>query len=429
MAEALNDDPVYVAVGKDVGESRLTLTWALRNLRLKKLYLVHVHQQISMNPTSSGLEQSEIDAIQESEWTSAYESLLKYRDICEDEGVEKQDVDIFCNLANNVGEGIVELIYENNIKKLIMGAAADSHYSQGMVNIKSRKAKYVSRHAPHCCKMWLVCKGNLIQTREGQFDSAGSSHASSESLSSLHGLVSALIPYEEAGRAEHDTDSHALSMSSPESQSARGFETMYYEEQRRRLEIEELKREKERYDKMKHEREESLSASFGVTQTLYNEEVSRRREAEEELNRARAEIQDMKRIQEELQDQLCLLETSQEERDEAIKTTEELLRLLNLEKGESSSHSPLSPLQWSLSNEPPAYFICPISKEIMQNPHVAADGYTYEAAEFRSWISHGGEKSPMTNLKLESHSLTPNLVLRSAINDWLQQHPYFYDLP
>lgn len=51
MAEALNDDPVYVAVSKDVGESRLTLTWALRNLRLKKLYLLHVHQQISMNPT------------------------------------------------------------------------------------------------------------------------------------------------------------------------------------------------------------------------------------------------------------------------------------------------------------------------------------------------------------------------------------------
>lgn len=65
----------------------------------------------------------------------------------------------------------------------------------------------------------------------------------------------------------------------------------------------------------------------------------------------------------------------------------------------------------------------------MQNPHVAADGYTYEAAEFRSWLSHGGEKSPMTNLRLENQNLTPNLVLRSAINDWLQQHPYFYDLP
>lgn len=51
MAEALNDDPVYVAVSKDVRESKSTLLWALRNLRLKKLFLLHVHQQISMNPT------------------------------------------------------------------------------------------------------------------------------------------------------------------------------------------------------------------------------------------------------------------------------------------------------------------------------------------------------------------------------------------
>ena len=42
----------------------------------------------------------------------------------------EQDVDISYSLANNVGEGIVELIYENNIKKLIMGAAADSHNSE-----------------------------------------------------------------------------------------------------------------------------------------------------------------------------------------------------------------------------------------------------------------------------------------------------------
>lgn len=42
----------------------------------------------------------------------------------------EQDVDISNILANNVGEGIVELIYENNIKKLVMGAAADSQYSE-----------------------------------------------------------------------------------------------------------------------------------------------------------------------------------------------------------------------------------------------------------------------------------------------------------
>lgn len=385
-----------------------------------------------MNPTSTGIEQSEIDAIQVSELTSTYDSLLKYRDICLAQGVNEQDVEIFCDVANNVEEGIVNLIYENNIKKLIIGAAADSRYSQGMVNITSRKAKYVTRHAPHSCKIWLVCNGNLIQTREGRFDLGGSSHSSSQSLASLHDLDSALIPYEEEVRAETDSESHALS--SPEDQSARGSAALYYEEQRRRLEIEELKRELEQHDKMNREREEALSSSFGVTQMLYSEEVRRRREAEEELNRARAEIRDMKRVQKELEEQLYIdcprrLELVEKERDEAIKKTEELLRDLYLEKGESSSHSPSSSSQWSVSNEPPPYFICPISKEIMQNPHVAADGYTYEADKFKIWLSHGGEKSPMTNLRLENNKLTPNRVLRSAINEWLQQHPYFFDLP
>ncbi|KAL0679991.1 hypothetical protein Bca4012_007972 [Brassica carinata] len=352
MAEALIDDPVYVAVSTDVSESRLTLTWALRHLQPKKLYLLHVHQPISINPTSSGLEQSEIDAIQESELTSSYEILLKYRDICVVEGILEQDVDISYSLANNVGEGIVELIYENNIKKLIMGAAADSHNSE-----------------------------------EGRFDRRGSPHPSSESLTSLQGLDSALVPYEEAVRGEHDNVSHALS--SPEDQSARGFETMYYEEQRRGLEIEE-----------------------------------RRIKAEEDL---RAEIENMKGIQKELEEQLYIdcprqFEMFQKERDEAMKTTVELLRLLNLDNSESASHSPSSSFQRSVSNEPPPYFLCPITQEVMREPSVAADGHTYEAEALREWLDNGHDTSPMTNLKLAHRNLVPNHPLRSAIREWLQGH-------
>ncbi|CAN8270036.1 unnamed protein product [Cochlearia groenlandica] len=404
MAETFNEEPVYVAVSKDVGESKLTLRWALRNLQVKKLYLVHVHQQISMNPTSSGLEQSEIDANNESELNSTYESLLKYRNICLDKGVIEENVDILFNLANNVGEGIVELIYENNIKKLIMGAAADSHYSEGMVDITSRKAKYVSRHAPQCCKIWLVCNGNLIQTRKGRFDLEGSSSShssSSESLTSLQGIDSSLTPYEEVRRVVHDTDSHALS--SLENQSAIRLERMYYEEQRRILEIEELKREKEQKDKQREE--ESLSRS---TQILYNEEVSRRRKAEEELNKAKEVIENMKIVQKELEEQL------KKERDDAVETNQEILslRLVNMNKSDS----------WSVSDEPPTYFLCPISKEVMREPRVAADGFTYEAESLREWLDNGHETSPMTNLRLPHNGLVPNLALRSAIQEWLQRN-------
>ncbi|MBA0757964.1 hypothetical protein Gotri_021006 [Gossypium trilobum] len=71
---------------------------------------------------------------------------------------------------------------------------------------------------------------------------------------------------------------------------------------------------------------------------------------------------------------------------------------------------------------PPSYFICPIFQEVMQDPHVAADGFTYEAEALRGWLDSGHDTSPMTNIKLAHSNLVPNLALRSAIQEWLQQH-------
>ncbi|XP_069144096.1 U-box domain-containing protein 33 isoform X7 [Solanum lycopersicum] len=70
----------------------------------------------------------------------------------------------------------------------------------------------------------------------------------------------------------------------------------------------------------------------------------------------------------------------------------------------------------------PSYFICPIFQEIMQDPVVAADGFTYEAEALRGWLDSGHETSPMTNLTLSHKNLVPNHALRSAIQEWLQQN-------
>ncbi|XP_031503225.1 U-box domain-containing protein 33-like isoform X2 [Nymphaea colorata] len=71
--------------------------------------------------------------------------------------------------------------------------------------------------------------------------------------------------------------------------------------------------------------------------------------------------------------------------------------------------------------EPPAHFVCPISQEIMQDPHVAADGFTYEGDAIRQWFNSGHMTSPMTNLRLSNSYLIPNYGLRSAIQEWLQR--------
>uniref|UniRef100_A0A5B7A0Y5 RING-type E3 ubiquitin transferase n=1 Tax=Davidia involucrata TaxID=16924 RepID=A0A5B7A0Y5_DAVIN len=67
----------------------------------------------------------------------------------------------------------------------------------------------------------------------------------------------------------------------------------------------------------------------------------------------------------------------------------------------------------------PSFFLCPILQEIMHDPQVAADGFTYEGEALRGWLENGRETSPMTNLKLSHLHLTPNLALKLAIQDWL----------
>ncbi|KAL6967509.1 hypothetical protein U1Q18_033318 [Sarracenia purpurea var. burkii] len=67
----------------------------------------------------------------------------------------------------------------------------------------------------------------------------------------------------------------------------------------------------------------------------------------------------------------------------------------------------------------PSFFLCPILQEIMHDPQVAADGFTYEGEALRGWLENGRETSPMTNLKLDHLHLTPNHALRLAIQDWL----------
>lgn len=79
-----------------------------------------------------------------------------------------------------------------------------------------------------------------------------------------------------------------------------------------------------------------------------------------------------------------------------------------------------------VSSVPPGHFICPILQELMDDPCVASDGYSYDRRAIEKWFRMN-DKSPMTNLKLASKNLVSNQSLLAAINDWKsrrQRHPY-----
>jgi hypothetical protein len=58
-----------------------------------------------------------------------------------------------------------------------------------------------------------------------------------------------------------------------------------------------------------------------------------------------------------------------------------------------------------------------ITQEIMHDPHIAADGFTYEYEAIKAWLKKHNV-SPATQLRLHHLTLTPNHTLRSAIQEW-----------
>jgi len=67
---------------------------------------------------------------------------------------------------------------------------------------------------------------------------------------------------------------------------------------------------------------------------------------------------------------------------------------------------------------PPDELICPITFELMSEPVIASDGYSYEKAAIQHWLITKGRQSPKTNQPLTSVFLYPNHILAMQIRKW-----------
>mmetsp|Transcript_55637 Transcript_55637/g.156635 ORF Transcript_55637/g.156635 Transcript_55637/m.156635 type:complete len:405 (-) Transcript_55637:98-1312(-) len=71
----------------------------------------------------------------------------------------------------------------------------------------------------------------------------------------------------------------------------------------------------------------------------------------------------------------------------------------------------------------PGDAICPISKCVMEDPVVCADGHSYERAFIEQWLACGRRTSPCTNLPLPNANLIPNISLRNVVQELLERMP------
>lgn len=94
-------------------------------------------------------------------------------------------------------------------------------------------------------------------------------------------------------------------------------------------------------------------------------------------------------------------------------TPKEVLETLELEPKESAREEACAPLVTD-----PAEFCCPISRQLMWDPVVAQDGYTYERCNIERWLGTKPQ-SPMTGSPLPTPAvLNPNQHVKSAIRSF-----------
>ena len=62
-------------------------------------------------------------------------------------------------------------------------------------------------------------------------------------------------------------------------------------------------------------------------------------------------------------------------------------------------------------------FYCPITQELMSDPVVIADGFSYERSAIEQWME-AHSTSPKTNLPLVHQYVVPNITLKIIIDEW-----------
>lgn len=217
--EEFNDveNTIFVAVGKNVKESKSLILWALQCFAGMKTCLLHIHQPAHLLTllddkfSASRVKDQVVKACRERDRQKMHKILNQYNLTLDQAGVKAGKVWIE---AGNVETGIVQTIVQHGIRWLVMGAAAEKLYSKYMSELKSNKAIYVCQQAPISCQIWFACNGHLIYTRESSagaslhgrsIEALSSSPATAETMLTLYHEPDASMRLENATSTKNGT--------------------------------------------------------------------------------------------------------------------------------------------------------------------------------------------------------------------------------
>ncbi|CAA7389682.1 unnamed protein product [Spirodela intermedia] len=157
---------VYVAVGRSTEKGARLLAWAIRQFGCEEIWLLHVHQPSPMISTPLGripanqVNEGAVSAYRREEMNATRKFLHNYLSICNKAQVHARVIMIE---SDNVQKGIADLVYQNGIRKLVMGSSSDNFL--GLMR-GWKKGSYAEKNLAPSCKIWFVSKGNHVWMRE-----------------------------------------------------------------------------------------------------------------------------------------------------------------------------------------------------------------------------------------------------------------------
>ncbi len=102
-----------------------------------------------------------------------------------------------------------------------------------------------------------------------------------------------------------------------------------------------------------------------------------------------------------------------------------IIRVSGIKKMFADMANPPKDMETILANLPqdsiPHHFFCVITQDIMKNPVLTVDNFTYEKEAIERWLSNH-DTSPLTGLPLQSKILAPNNTIYQQIQEFLEQH-------
>ncbi|XP_047093424.1 U-box domain-containing protein 33-like [Lolium rigidum] len=187
---------------------------------------------------------------------------------CEKLVTEKEDV----------ASGLVELIRLHGITELVVSAAADKHYSRKLDKPVCMTAAAVMQRADPSCKIWFVCKEQLICIRDTAAQISPSAVTAPLLLNPGHEILHLSTHQEEDGDIE--------------------IELGFYEELGEACRAaDDLMNRALKESRRRQKAEEEVASSLHKAkecEELYLEEVKKREEVEAALARAEAEISELR---------------------------------------------------------------------------------------------------------------------------------------